>query len=234
MLTKKSLLLLPLIGSLCFVGMLHADVTSGIPVVVNIGRTNDPYVSYLVIDDTSLGNSAIEYAWYYSSLTETDGVTPLNGSDLIDAVVNGTTNNLDYALTPITEGGGGVDAGVEGFQIGGQTSTVVSVFDSSATAYWAYWIKGGSQTASYYPYETVTPSNWTIALDTPLYRTLTNGSSDGWTLSTLDSNFSYNGPAPLSSAALVPESGAMPLLLLSAGTLFLVLRCKPLTRNSKS
>lgn len=234
MLLKKSLLLLPFIGSLCSLGMLHADVTTGVPVVVNVGSTNDPYVSYLVIDDTSLGNSAIEYAWYYSSLTETDGVTPLNGDDLIDAVVNGTINNLQYALTPITEGGGGVDAGVDGFQIGSQTSTTVSIYDSTATAYWAYWLKGGSQTASYPPYDTLTPTNWAVALDTPIYRTITNGSYDGWTLSTLDSNYNYNGPAPLSSASLVPEPDTVPLLLLSAATLFLLLRWKPLPRNSKS
>ncbi len=231
MIAKKSLLILSVAGSICMTAQLRADVTTGAPVIVDVGNSTDPYVSYLVIDDTSLGNSAFEYAWYYSETNELGTTNPLTGDDLINAVVAGTTNT-PYALTPITEGAQGVDAGVDGFEIGSQTSTIVSIYDSSATAYWAYWIKDGSQTASYPPYTYVTPTNWIIALDTPFDRLLTNGSYDGWTLSTLNADYNYDGAAPLSSAALIPEPATLPIILLSLAAILVVTRRKPIRRGS--
>jgi len=231
MISKKSFLIFSVSGSLFMTALLHADVTSGAPVIVDVGNSTDPYVSYLVIDDTSLGNSAVEYAWYYYDTNELGTTNPLTGDDLINAVVAGTSNT-PYSLTPITEGAQGVDAGVDGFKIGNQTSTIVSIFDSSATAYWAYWIKGGSQTASYPPYTYVTPTNWVIAEDTPFDRLLTNGSYDGWTLSTLDANYNYDGPAPLSSASLIPEPSTLPIILLSLATLLVAIRWKPIRKSS--
>jgi hypothetical protein len=225
----KMLFVLTLVGSFCPAGMLRADVTTGVPVLITVGDTNDPYVSYLVIDDTSLGNSAFEYAWYYTSTTEEGTTNPLTGTDLLNAVIAGTTNTPE-ALTPIYDPE--YTNFVTGFQIGDQTSTIATLEDPTATAYWAYWINGGSQTTSYPPIITVTPTSWIVAPDTSLYRTLTNGSWDGWTLDPVDEYGDYIGAAPLSAAA-IPEPATSSFLILSLITLLVIVRWKPSIHASK-
>ena len=232
MFIKNPTVLLLSLAGIFSLGGLNAQVTTGVPVLIDVGNTNDPFVSYLVVDDQSLGNSALEYAWYYASTEEAGTTNPLTGDDLVQAVIAGTSNT-PYAFHPITEGGGGVDAGVDGFQIGSQTSSIASIYDYSATNYWIYWINGGSQTQSYSPYQTYTPTNWIIAPDTSFDRILTNGSWDGWTLDPYDaSTYTLTGPAPLSAAA-VPEPASLPLLLISFGILFAVMRWNSLTGGSK-
>ena len=230
MLICKTTLFFTVVLVLCSLGTTRAQVTTGAPVLIDVGNTNNPYVSYLVIDDQTLGNSAFEYAWYYTGTTETDGVTPLTGQDLLNAVVNGTTNTA-YALTPVYDPG--YSSFVTGFQVGSQTSSIATLEDLTVTAYWTYWINGGSQTTSYPPITTVTPTNWVIAPDISLYRTITNGSYDGWTLSPFDAYYNATGPAPLSAAA-VPEASSLPLLLLSLAMLAAVIRWKSSPRDSQS
>ena len=220
---KQFLSLVVLVGAFLPVAALKADDTTGIPVLIDVGNVTNSYVSYLVIDDTSLGNSAFEYAWHYSSLTETDGVTPLTGDDLLNAVMAGTSN-APYALTQIADPSFGTSF-TDGFQVGNQTSTIISSQDFTATNAWEYWFKGGSLTLSYPPYTTYTPSNWLSAADTSLARTITNGSYDGWTVSGFDTNFNYTGLAPLAISA-VPEPNTAPLLLLSLLSLLLIFRWK--------
>ena len=222
--STRNFLILLLVGLLFPLCSLCAQVTTGVPIIIDVGNTNNPYVSYLVIDDQSLGSSAYEYAWYYSTTTEAGTTNLLTGDDLINAVVAGTTNSA-YALTPITEGNQGIDAGMDGFQIGTQTSTVVSLY-SVAPAYWSYWINGGSQTQSYYPYATVNPTSWIIAPDWSADRLISNGSHDGWTLDPYDpSTYESTGPAPLSAAA-VPEPSTIPLLFLAVASIIALLRWK--------
>ena len=232
MLINKKLLLLALAGSLCFTRVLLADNTTGAPVIVDVGNTNNPYVSYLVIDDTSLGNSAFEYAWYYSSLTETDGMTPLSGDDLVNAVIAGTTNTA-YALTPITQGVG-IDSGVMAFEIGSTTSTNIDSFAPDATNGWTYWINGGSIDETYPSNSTVIATNWIAAPNVAGYRILTNGSYDGWTVSGWDTSYYPTGPVPLALVSAVPEPNTAPLLLLSLGTLFVLLRCNSSKRKTRA
>ena len=203
---------------------LHAQNTTGAPINVNVGDINASFVSSLIIDDQSLGNSAFVYRWHYSNPMESDGITPLTGDDLVSAIVSGTTGT-QYALNPITEGVG-IDSGVDGFHIGNMTSVVVSLYDPTATNAWTYWINGGSQTASYSPYQSISPTNWTIALDTPFDRILTNNSMDGWTLSGWDSNYTPTGAAPLSSANSVPEPSTFPLALVMLPILVAIARWK--------
>jgi hypothetical protein len=232
MMNLKIPFVLTVVLAFCALGTTKAQLTTGVPVVVDVGNTNSPYVSYLVIDDQSLGNSAIEYAWYYSSNTENGTTNPLTGDDLVNAVVAGTATNSRYALTLITEGGAGVDAGVDGFKIGSTTSTIVSPYDYSATNYWIYWINGGSQTASWTNNYTVTPTNWIVAPDTAFDRILANGSYDGWSLDPYDSStYTLSGLPPLSLAA-VPEPATLPLIILSLATVFAVIRWKSADRNS--
>ena len=200
---------------------LRAQNTTGAPITINVGDINAPFVSSLVIDDQSLGNNAFVYNWHYSATTESDGVSPLTGDDLVNAIVAGTVGT-QYALNPITEGNGGVDAGVVGFQIGTKLSFQVSPYDSSAISYWYYWITGGNQTASYPPFQSISPTNWTPALDTAFDRTLSNGSLDGWTLSAYDANYNPTGGAPLSAASSVPEPSTLPLALFSLPVLIAI------------
>jgi len=229
---RRFLFLLYVTGLLFQLGSISAQVTTGVPLIIDVGNSNDTYVSYLVIDDQSLGNRAYEYAWHYSSTYEAGTTNPLSGDDLINAIVAGTTNT-SYALTPITEGNQGIDYGIDGFQIGSQTSTVVSLY-SVAPAYWSYWIKGGSQTESYYPYATVSPTNWLIAADWSADRLITNGSFDGWTLNPYNSStYESTGPSPLSAAA-VPESSTFALFLLSLASIPAIVRWKKSIQNPKA
>jgi hypothetical protein len=236
MMNLKIPLVLTVVLAFCALGTTKAQLTTGVPVVVDVGNTNSPYVSYLVIDDQSLGNSAIEYAWYYSSTTETDGVTPLTGEDLLDAVIAGSADTV-YALDRIddsvvntnTNSGPGLIknwAGfTDGFQIGSTTSTLLGSL-TTTNADWAYWVKGGELDDS------LVGTNWSIANDVAFYRTITNGSFDGWTISPYDPNtYLYLGGAPLSAAA-VPEPSTLPLMLLSLATVVAVFRWKSSERNS--
>lgn len=242
MLFKKSLLLLALAGSFCIKGQVWADDTTGAPTVVTVGNTNNPYVSYLVIDDTSLGNSAFEYAWHYSSTTEAGTTNPLTGTDLLNAVIAGTTNT-QYALS-YTTGASGL---MTSFSVGSNTSVVI---DPLATPVWTYWVNGGSEYAFGDSNNfTFVPTNWVVSPNTSDYRYLTNGSSDGWTLSdyaypgtnpTLyytDVNGTsqavtmgtYSGAAPLSTAA-VPEPSSTALLFLGSLGVIGFIRCKSARR----
>jgi len=209
---------------------LRAQNTTGAPTTINVGDINAPFVSSLVIDDQSLGNNAFVYNWHYSATTESDGVSPLTGDDLVNAIVAGTAGT-QYALNPITEGNGGVDAGVVGFQIGTKLSFQVSPYDSSAISYWYYWITGGNQTASYPPFQSVSPTNWTPALDTAFNRTLSNGSLDGWTLSDYDANYNPSGGAPLSAASSVPEPSTLPLSLFLLPVLVVIVGWKRFSKT---
>jgi hypothetical protein len=177
------------------VGVARAQSNStNVPILIDVGITTNPYVSYLVIDDQSLGHSSYLYAWHYLNTNASDGTNPLTGDDLMNAVVEGTSNT-PYALTPLYD----TDYGsfITGFQVGSQVSRIETLEDPAATSYWAYWISGGSQTASYYPYTTINPTNWMIAPDIAGYRLLTNGSFDGYTLSPFDQYGNYTGSAPL-------------------------------------
>ena len=209
---------------------LRAQNTTGAPTTINVGDINAPFVSSLVIDDQSLGNNAFVYNWHYSATTESDGVSPLTGDDLVNAIVAGTAGT-QYALNPITEGNGGVDAGVVGFQIGTKLSFQVSPYDSSAISYWYYWITGGNQTASYPPFQSVSPTNWTPALDTAFDRILSNGSLDGWTLSDYDANYNPSGGAPLSAASSVPEPSTLPLSLFLLPVLVVIVGWKRFSKT---
>jgi|GEM_PF-962670 len=209
---------------------LRAQNTTGAPITINVGDINAPFVSSLVIDDQSLGNNAFVYNWHYSATTESDGVSPLTGDDLVNAIVAGTVGT-QYALNPITEGNGGVDAGVVGFQIGTKLSFQVSPYDSSAISYWYYWITGGNQTASYPPFQSVSPTNWTPALDTAFDRILSNGSLDGWTLSAYDTNYNPSGGEPLSAASSVPEPSTLPLSLFLLPVLVVIVGWKRFSKT---
>ena len=244
MMNLKIPLVLTVVLAFCALGTTKAQLTTGVPVVVDVGNTNNPYVSYLVIDDQSLGNSAFEYAWYYSSTTEAGTTNPLTGTDLLNAVIAGTTNT-PYALSYTTGAYGLTTA----FKVGTNTSVMI---DPLATPVWTYWLTGGREYAFGDSNNfTFAPTNWVVSPNTSDYRYLTNGSYDGWTLSEYDypgtnptlyytdvngasqsvTVGTYSGAAPLSTAA-VPEPATLSLMLLSLATVVAVIRWKSSERNS--
>ena len=103
-------------------------------IILDIGdNTNAPYVSYLEVNDASLGAMPVTYAFHYESYTNKNG-SKVSGQDLFDIVIR-DTNNPEYRLS-FTD------------NQGLWTSFTIGAFSSSVDPYanpgnvWTYYIMG--------------------------------------------------------------------------------------------
>ena len=190
LISKKGQLLLSLFFLIIFVPqeLLWADLTSGAaPFFLDVNPGMGSNVSYLVIDDSSLGTAPVIFGWHYNGLTNPVTHTNWSGTDLLNGVISklrGSPNQLSYSL--------GAYGLTVSYTFRGVTSITVDPLDSPV---WSYWIKGGSE---YVPYGdtgdftfNAPATSWVISPNTSDTRWLTNGSFDGWTISP----FSYLGAA---------------------------------------
>lgn len=223
MMIKIKPVLLGALGAMLCVCGLRAEVTiGGSPIMVDLGTGS--FVSYLVLDESSLRPSPLIYAWHYSGLLNAQG-SAWTGTDLLNAVL-AESAGTPYALS-YTTGAYGL---MTSFGVGSTASIPLDPLANPGSV-WTYWIKGGSQDAyndngaSF----TISPTNWVVSPATADTRYLTNGSYDAWTVSPFsytgaasdtilytDINGSiqpltsgtYTGDAPLSGVTPVPETSS--------------------------
>ena len=182
LISKKGHLLISLFFLIIYVPResLWADLTSGAaPFFLDVNPGMGSNVSYLVIDDSSLGTAPVIFGWHYNGLTNPVTHTNWSGTDLLNGVISklrGSPNQLSYSL--------GAYGLTVSYTFRGVTSITVDPLDSPV---WSYWIKGGSE---YVPYGdtgdftfNAPATSWVISPNTSDTRWLTNGSFDGWTIS---------------------------------------------------
>ena len=172
-----------------------ADITTGQAVrLIDVNPGMGANVSYLVLDESSLFQAPVIFAWHYNGKINPSSGTNWSGTDLFEGIQSsllGSANQI--SVTSLTNSYGTNPYSQElilGFSFAGSSSTLV---DPSGTNVWTYWIKGGGE---YVPYGdngeftfNASPTNWVISPNTSDSRWISNGSYDGWTIC----GFSYNG-----------------------------------------
>ena len=206
--------LLGLAMTMCSLFSLHAAVLTGVdPTIFSVGTGKD--ISYLVIDESSLYATPLEFAYHYTY----DSNNPLTGYDLLTNVASQSTLSVQTTFY-----GGGLGNSLVSFSYAGNTVAGSDAPDYSVGTYWSYYDAGGMEVG-----QPTNPSgtSWNYASVGIDSRHISPGSKDGWTLSSYADygNITIDFP-PSVAISSVPEPASLPLLLLSLLTLLFLIRCK--------
>jgi hypothetical protein len=218
LINKGSLLVLAVAGFLT--ATLGAAVLTGVdPTIINIG--SGPDLSYLVIDESTLDSTPLEFVYHYTY----DSNHPLTGYDFLNQISSNSTLGVSTVFY-----GGGLGNILDSITYGSKVIAGTNAPDYSTGTYWSYSLAGGYDGG-------IAPllnNQWNYANNGMDSRTITPGSWDGWTLASYSSYGSLTVDAPPSVViAAVPEPEAAPLLLLSIITLILLFRCNIVARSSR-
>lgn len=197
---------------------LRAAVLTGVdPTIISVGTGVD--ISYLVIDESTLYSTPLEFVYHYTY----DSTTPLTGYDLISAITNASSSGLG-ATTPYISNWGAHT--MDAFSYAGNTVAGTPFSPSNTTGvYWSLFEVGGQEAGSIV---SIPSNSWTIAGVGLDGRIITPGSWDGWTISSYtDGGWTTVDTSPSVAITAVPEPATIPLTLLSMATLFLFTRWKP-------
>jgi hypothetical protein len=217
MLILRKLLLSLVVSGLCSAS-LEADVLTGVdPTIINIGT--GPDLSYLVIDESTLYSTPLEFIYHYTY----DSNNLLTGTDLLQQVASNSTLGVSMVFY-----GGGLGNSLDSLTYAGTTVAGTNAPDYSTGSYWSYYVAGGLEAGT--PAATNDWSYSSVGWDS---RTISPGSWDGETLSSYsDYGSTTTGLPPSVAIVAVPEPETAPLMLLSIITLLLLLRWKSSERNS--
>jgi hypothetical protein len=215
MLILRKLLLSLVVSGLCSASLEAAVLTGVDPTIINIGT--GPDLSYLVIDESTLYSTPLEFIYHYTY----DSNTPITGEQLMQAITNTISSGLGMTTTAYAFGDS-----LDALSYSGTTVAGTNAPDYSSGTYWSYYVAGGDQPGS----TNITPTNtWAYADVGFSTRTIAPGSWDGETLSGWGTDTSGGPPSVAISA--VPEPATLPLILLSLATVVAVIRWKSSERN---
>jgi len=198
---------------------LSAAVLIGVnPTIINVGTGSD--ISYLVIDESSLYSTPLEFVYHYTY----DSNNLISGTQFLNDIAAASSSGLGVVFD--TSYG---FSSLKSLSYGGTTISG-SDFNASSGYDWSYYDAGGTEAGQ----ATNPPSNsWQFANVGWDDRHISPGSWDGNTLGSWGlSTSGTDGGMPSVAIAAVPEPNTAPLLLLSLGTLFVLLRWKLSKRNS--
>ena len=204
-------LLFGLAMTICSLVSLQAAVLTGVnPTIFTVGTGND--VSYLVIDDSSLSATPLEFAYHYTY----DSNNLITGEQLMQSITNATS--LSYTI-------GATYGELASLSFAGTTVSGTD-FLLPDGLYWSYFVVGGLDAGSV----PADQNQWNYASSGIGGRTIAPGSWDGQTLSGWGTNSAIGGPPSVSPSA-VPEPASLPLVLLALAAVAGIIRWKSFERR---
>jgi|GEM_PF-961246 len=206
MLIKQSSVVLLLALALLLGSPLRAAVLTGVdPTLITVGSGSD--VSYLVIDESSLYSTPLEFAYHYTY----DSNNLMSGEQMMQAVTNAVSSGLGITILSYPSYGDSLLA----FTYNGNTVTPSG--DNNSGTFWGYFDAGGTESGSSTPLPST--NAWNIAGIGFGSRYISPGSWDGWTVGTYTNGGFSPGDTvftpPSVAIAAVPEPSATGLLMIS-------------------
>lgn len=224
MLINKNLSLLGIAFGILSLCSLKGAVLTGVdPTIIDIG--SGPDLSYLVIDESTLSPTPLEFVYHYTY----DSNAPLTGYDLLGAITNVPMSGLGISATFNTNYLAHTLDGIS-YKATNVDGTPFST-NNETGVYWSLYEAGGMEAGGA---DSLPSNSWTFAGVGLDGRIITPNSWDGWTLSSYtDGGLITVDVPPSVTITAVPEPEAAPLLLLSILTLIILLfRWKSSAPNS--
>ena len=204
---------------LCCHTPLQGAVLTGVdPTIINVGTGAD--TSYLVIDESTLYSTPLEFAYHYTY----DSNNPLTGFELLTNVAANSSLGVNTAYS-VSVGGNYLIS----FAFSGNTVAGINAPDGSGT-YWSYYLAVGLDGGT----TPLLTNQWNYANNGIDARTITPGSWDGWTISSYDAAYNTIDALPSVAPLAVPEPATLPLVFLSFAAVMSFKRWKYSVQKCKS